>query len=195
MTNDELASVARRICSLAYTTAKFNFKNEKVLFTDFNGYVTFQGECRKCGKENIYENVNYFAGNNWISCNKCKEKYMPILPSDLKLTLFDNISNLIVKYGKVAFWGITQHTLKLFEEEAFSDKQIIFMDSSYSKQLIKINGKTVFDPKILKESDVKIVVCCYPKLISHIKDFCANLQVENLRLINVSELLIPNASC
>jgi radical SAM superfamily enzyme YgiQ (UPF0313 family) len=189
LSTDELSIIAKRLIKIYDNGIKI--EDATALVVDNTGRMSLSGKCPKCGTPGEWENIKLFANNNWCRCKGCNVRFVIDLPSNLKSVFIFNVKKIISecqkKNKKIAFWGITSRTLGLFEnEKIFEDDTIMFIDTSNAKQLIRINNKTVFSPKILEEIDVSIVVCCYPNRIETVRRLC-NSYVE--KVIHIYRLL------
>jgi uncharacterized radical SAM superfamily protein len=186
MNEEELSIIARRIFTIAVEKGN-EIKDIKMLFLDETGRMTIEGICPRCGNKSAWKNIKTFAGNNWFTCKFCGEKYVGKITADLKERLIKNISHALDKNGKTVFWGLTMHSLPLFEGETiFADSRVFFVDNAYAKQLIKIGDKKVFSPDIISCNGIKTVICFYPNSIEQVRKLCPpNVK----RLINVCDLL------
>ena len=190
MTDEEQAELAKRILESTYELGE-KIQQPTLLSNKDNGRITLSGICKKCKTENVWDNVKLFVGGNWVTCKNCGQQYLPEVPNDLKQILIKNIEKLLSVYGKIALWGITPYTIGLYEKnKLFQNKNIIFIDAAKMKQLIKINGKQIYDPSILlKEKDISTIIFFYPNSLENMSRQIKHSYPHIKNIIDVNSLL------
>jgi len=189
----EMSWLAKTLLESPFKTAK-NIENVRVdALNAKNGRVTISGECAQCRHTNTWENIRLLISVS-LTCSKCAQKHNTPFPVELQRTLALNVEELLKKYGKVGMWGVTCHTIGLYNDfEVFKSAQIIAIDNVSSKQLIDLYGKKVHSPDILANDAVPLVVSFFPnstqQLAMQIKEMYPNVG----KIIDASQLFVKDA--
>lgn len=173
MTEEELKIVSSEIVNLTRENLKEpeNIHNTTI---DESGYrLSFKGKCCFCGEDNEWKNIKILNRSN-ICCSKCGTKHKTPIDKSLLKKLNQNIENLLQKYGKIAFWGITDIGLDWIENlEMIDSENIFYVDASKMKQNSFVKNKKINAPNIIKEKDIKVAIVPVLSFYSEIK-----LQIE-----------------
>ena len=190
LSDDDLSYVAQRMLYLTGDNAVFP-KDWIMLDSDKTGRISLKGKCEKCGAENIWKNAKLLCGNNWINCSACGQRHTTPLPDELKAVLLKNISNMFNCKNKIAVWGITKDSWIIFNDnDIFKNENIIFLDNSVQKQMIKIHGKKVYSPDELLAGEIDTVVFFYPNSYAVIAEEVKRKYPNVKSFINVYDLLV-----
>jgi len=190
LNDDELSYVARRMLSLTESHGAYIIDCTAMnLETAGIGIVSLKGKCAACGAENTWENKKIFISEGRAFCSCCKHVNLLPFPNELKEVFIKNISGMCEKGMQIGLWGINRFTLGFFESNnIFAGENIVFIDSSEQKQMIKIHGKHVYAPEILISKKISNVIFFYPNLYNdYIKIVESNYQYVE-RFINVYDL-------
>ena len=187
---EEMSWLARTLLVSPFKKAK-NITNINIDKIDpENGRVTISGECVRCGNVNVWKNIRLFISVS-LSCCRCAQKHNTPFPVELQKTLASNVEKLLQKYQKIGMWGVTFHSIELYENfDVFKSPRIIAIDNVSSKQMIDLYGKKVFSPSVLSECVIPLIISFYPnsthQLVMQINEMFPDVD----RIIDVSELII-----
>jgi hypothetical protein len=130
-----------------------------------------------------------------VNISKMSDREISIIAKRIFLLIFlcsspTSRSGRFIEVQKDSFFWVLLFFLPIFEKmNIFNDERIVFVDNSYIKQLIRVNQKSVFHPRILEEYKIDTVVCCYPNSMENVRLLCPP-NVE--RNINIQDLLWKN---
>jgi len=154
-----------------------------------NGRATITGKCTQCGHKNTWEDLRLFISVS-LTCSECAQKHNTPFPVELQKILAENVEQLLKTYKKIGMWGVTFHTIGLYNDfDVFKSPQVVAIDNVSSKQMIDLYGKKVYSPDILAEDDIPLVISFFPnstqQLAMQIKEMYPNVE----KIIDVSQLL------
>jgi len=161
MNDLEFSEVARHLSEAESLTNSLN--SVELQWVDPKlGRETITGVCSNCQHKNAWENVKLFA-NDYIYCSNCGQKYDIPCPDVLRQNIEKNISLLLDKYHKVAVWGMTLTIMDLFRRsKVLNDPRVFAIDISESKTEMALHGKKIYQPAVLDEEDIRVVVIAVP---------------------------------
>lgn len=189
LSDEELRLLAKNVLELTLDEG-LKIKNPKLVEYSTQGRMTIEGECPKCNHLNLWKNAKPFVGGNWVTCAKCSQRYVAHATDDMQRNLIQNIEQKLKENKKIGIWGITAHTIKMFdEEEIFKNENIIFMDNASVKKLLYLNSKQVFDPEILADGDIETVIFFYPNSYENIYSQVKERYPQVKNFINVLDCL------
>ncbi|MEK7665091.1 MAG: radical SAM protein [Patescibacteria group bacterium] len=192
MNNAEFAEVVR------YTSESSNSSRslDSVELLEINpqmGRETISAVCPKCLQKNTWENIKLFA-INYIYCSNCGQKYDIPYPIQLQDNINKNISVLLEKYGKVAFWGMTFPVMNLFKQsKILHNKNVFAVDISESKRQMDLYGKKIYTPAILGKEDIRVVVIAVPSSGGQISCQIKENHPEVTEIIDICRLVDFNS--
>jgi anaerobic magnesium-protoporphyrin IX monomethyl ester cyclase len=126
------------------------------------GRETISGICSNCSEKNVWENIKLFA-NDYIYCRTCGQKYDIPCPEPLVRNMDKNISRLLEKHGKVAFWGMTLTIMDLFRRsKMLHDPNVFPVDIAENKWKMHVQGKRINPPGVIDDEDIPVVVVTVP---------------------------------
>ena len=192
LSESEAAYIAKRIM-MTLNEKAYKLEDSELLSLDKTGRMTLSGKCPVCKSSMILSNIKVFTTSNVSPCPRCGTKIFgnskvleDILVVNIKKLAEKGLSN----NKKIGFWGITQHTLPLFEyEDFFRITQAVFIDNASMKQEIKIRNKMVYAPEILGEGAIETVVFFYPEYYQEISMQVSEKYPSVKQFINAIELL------
>jgi DNA-directed RNA polymerase subunit RPC12/RpoP len=189
MTDDEISQIAKRIFTLSFNSQR-QLESVHIKKLSRMSGISLTGICPYCGKEVIKEDVRMLVNCNWIACNNCGNKFLVgMVPEQIK-EINASIENLLKRHAKIALWGITVHTLALFEKnDLYADKNIFFIDNSEMKRKLVIHEKPVLPPSILSSGEIEAVVFCYPNSFDMLRIQTLKEYLSINEFINILDLL------
>jgi radical SAM superfamily enzyme YgiQ (UPF0313 family) len=188
----DLSYIVKRIFGLSAKVGLVLENMENISLSD-SGRISFNGKCVKCSVKQRFTNAKLFVGNNWVTCTKCGQRYEVRLPEKLIQTLINNLQNYHNIGNKIGLFGITAHSLPLFENnDIFKNERFIFIDNSTQKQMIKIHGKKVYSPDELLINEVDTVIFFYPNSYAVVAEEVKRKYPNVRQFINVYDLLIKS---
>lgn len=186
----EMSWLALALLESPFKKAK-NIVHSKVMqINPMSGRVTLAGECERCGRENVWKEIRLFISVN-LTCIYCAQKHNTPFPAELRKKMAENVKILLQEFPKVAVWGVTFHSIGLFEEfDVFKSPRLFAIDNVSSKQLIDLYGKKVFSPGIIAEEAIPVVISFYPNSTQQI-----TLQIQEQyshvqKVIDASSLIV-----
>jgi len=190
LSNKELSYITKRIILLSANQAEAPNDCEMLSIKDKKGVISFKGKCVKCEKENTWENIKIFIGNAMIYCYDCEQKHKTPFLDMLQGTLLNNISLIYGNVNKIGLWGVNKSSLTLFEKNnIFKGENIVFMDNSVQKQMLKIHEKKVYSPDEALDGKIDTVIFFYPRFYADIAEKIKRKHQNVKRFINVYDLL------
>jgi hypothetical protein len=194
LTEQELSSLVRDLLEAPNTLVRSLDDVELVNVDSNTGRICVTGVCSSCSHSNEWSGIKLFS-SNFIPCVQCGQKYNIPLPAVLRENIDRNIFALLEKYGKVAVWGINYHTLDLFNKSsALLSPGIFPIDISGVKQLLNLNGKKVFAPKIIAEEDIRVVIIAIPAYLSQISSQITNNYPQVSQILDICTLVAPSCT-
>ncbi len=188
----EMSWLARTLLESPFKKAK-NLRGTKVIRIDSaTGRATISGECAQCGHVNTWTDIRLFISVN-LACSNCAQKHNTPFPEELRQALAHNVERLLRQYPRIGIWGVTFHSVGLFEDfDVFKSPCIVPIDNVSSKQMIDLYGKKVFSPDILAREVIPLVISFYPnstqQLALQIQEQYPNVK----KIIDVSELIVES---
>lgn len=133
--------------------------------------VSFYCKCEFCNTINKVEDVPLFIMQR-LNCIKCARRYKVPVFKEMENSLRINVLKLLLKYNKIAFWGMDNYFLELVKDinEIMKNENIFFVDMSEMKQNSKFNGKIIFNPNIIKKENINCIIVAVPKFYCVIKN-------------------------
>ena len=162
MSDEEFADITEKVMQWPVeNTDSFKDASDVVLDSEASR-VDFTAKCSRCKEEHRYEKIKLFM-HAPLSCPSCGKKHSFLVPTTFYEVMNQNIRKLFERYGKVVFWGVNYQTynmLKVISE--LKDERALFVDSSYMKQKLVIEGKQIHSPHIIDDKEIEIVVVNIP---------------------------------
>ncbi len=150
--------------------------------------ITFSGYCAKCDFENVWKDVKPFLSVS-IICKKCSQKYTIPFPEELQRSIVKSIEIMLEKYNKIAMWGVTFHSILLFQKFLlFQDSSIVIIDNCSSKRMLNLKGKKIEAPSILEKEKIEAVVVFYPNSLQVISSQIYSLEQDIIKIIDICSL-------
>ncbi len=154
-----------------------------------NGRISIAAKCARCGKMNNWGDIRLFLSVN-LACSHCGQKHNTPFPVELQAKIASNIEKLLDDYQSIGIWGITMHTIGLYEEhDIFKSPNIIAIDNASLKQMINLQGKKVFNPNVLADQNIPLVISFYPNSTQLISEQVRQMYPNVERIIDAFELL------
>jgi radical SAM superfamily enzyme YgiQ (UPF0313 family) len=187
LTGDDLSQITKKmLLSIEKYPAELNIISIKKNI----GIMALKWKCKNCENENINEEIKILFDTERMSCKFCETSHSVPFPETLKAILLDNLFHLFGKEKRTALWGVTKFTLPFFEEnDIFKKENIVFVDNSTQKQMIKIHGKNVYSPDEALSVETDAVVFFYPRQEANYRALVEREYPNVKRFINVYELL------
>lgn len=169
MTIEEYSDIMKKIAEYPFSKT-YNLTDVELLGVDYHdARVDIRGECPKCRTKTRWDEIKLFA-TNFLSCSGCGQRYNISVPKPILSRIDANIRKLVEKYGNIAIWGMNYHTTKLFEDVgALGGERIFPVDVSQIKQHLTVSGRSVCDPQVIKEKDIRLVVIAIPAYYNQIE--------------------------
>ncbi len=159
MSEDGRAWLSRQIVELPQALLEAPDKIEDLKIDFDNAYISFSGLCRSCNRKNRWHSIRFFT-RNVLSCKYCGRKHKVPVAESMIRQMDKHISELLIQYKKIAFWGINDYFGDLcghIDSIAASEK-IFFVDVSQMKQGTRISGKLIQSPDIIEAENIRMVV-------------------------------------
>lgn len=166
MSERECATIQQEILEVGNG---FPLKDQKLhSFNAETRQARVEGECRKCGKHIVSENILLLTKDySYIYCPQCGAKHNACLPDEMAEKLEDKIALLLTQNRKIALWGVQPATWEIFNRSSvYTHPGITFVDSNGARRALKLTAaqKPIFPPKIFKEKHFDSVLFFYPHL-------------------------------
>jgi len=188
MSDSDYGSVVKDLFSLPYKLGKQVKEFTRFKVTS-NGRVDIVGICSDCGSENEWFDIKLFVGNSWLPCSVCGQKHYVPLPGEFKKHICDNLIQLYSDEDYVALWGVTYYSIALFEStNVIDDERFIIVDNASAKQMIYIKDNQVYDPSIIIDKGISIVISFYPNSIQQIRSLSLQKYPSVTQVVDVCDL-------
>lgn len=189
MNASEMSWLAKTLLESPYKKAK-NIEDVKVKYINpESGRVNIEGKCAQCGHKNTWEHIRLFISVS-LTCQKCAQKHNTPFPEELQQRLAKQVEQLLKEYDKIAMWGVTLHTIGLYDKfEIYKSKRIFAIDNVSSKQMIDLYGKKVHAPDILAEESIQLVISFFPNSTQQLTMQINEMYPSVKKVIDASQLL------
>lgn len=185
----EMSWLAKKLLESPFKKAK-NINHITIEHIDStSGRVNIRGECDQCGHINLWQNIRLFISVS-LTCSQCSQKHNTPFPISLQKAFTANVEKLLKQYQKIGIWGVTFHSIGLFNDfDVFKSPNIVAIDNSSTKQMIDLYGKKVFSPDVLSVENIPLVISFYPnstqQLLLQINEMYPNVE----KVMDASELI------
>ena len=192
MSDGELSDLVNDIINAPLSVTQ-KLSAVKLLGVDYvAGRIDVEGACRVCGQTNVWKNIKLLT-TNFLSCEKCGQKYSIPLPDSLLENIEKNIGQILGKYGKVGIWAVNFNTSYLFKKaKLFSSDGILPIDISETKRKMNFHGKKIYPPEIVNIQALKVIVVAIPAFMEQIETQVRTFYKGVIHVIDLCDLLNPD---
>lgn len=189
LNNEEMNWLVRNIMEMPTKQASHVVSTSLISTNRQTNRITISGRCAACGVENLWPEIKPFISVN-ITCSNCSRKHNIPTPESIQIAIVNSIFNLVDSYGLVGIWGITYHSMEIFEaHDIFSDPRVILIDNSHSKQMMSIKGKKISDPHEINLLNIPAIIAFYPNSFQIIKSIIQANYNSVTEVIDVCDLM------
>lgn len=194
LSDSEMAELGARFMDAAMSQVK-TLTTCEITSVDYRtGRIAVTGQCVSCSQPNRWTEIKLFT-TNFISCNRCGQKYNIPLTAELRTNIARNVKALLARYGKVGVWGINYHAADLFKTvDIFRDPNVYPIDISTTKQAMSVSGKRVRPPGVIGADGVRAVIIAIPLYFTQIAAQIESNHPDVQAVIDVCWLTDPNYS-
>lgn len=193
MTDAEFQDVIQAMHT-AQVKPENRLSNVQVSNVDYRtGIIDIAGNCAGCGKHNEWQSVKLFRSFNYTTCQSCGTKHFVIIPDTLRAIIEVNFKMLLAQYGKLGVLGMNYFATDLFRHsETLMRDEVYPMDTSETVQASDLFGKKIYPPAAIDIDQLPAVVVALPHHYNTIKEMIHTKYGEDIRIINICELLKVN---
>lgn len=195
LTKTEVGRLVYEIAILPFREGS-RFNTSKTTRVDYDK-KTFSviGHCCSCKQQSSWDDISPFS-RRMVYCKYCNTAQLIGIPKSLAEIIEHNLKKIITSgITSLAVWGMAGYLLDFIKktETLFEDDRIYFVDESTDAQLMRVCGKKVYSPNLIKEKKIDCIIVAVGAYFSIIEPRIRQMQ-NDAEILSMNDLLNTDIS-